>query len=220
MLCYIILYISCKLHFCDLLFHEVSLLHCLWYYFRQSLIEIKCHFWSRNTRCFVRRPVLHAVILQYLHHRVGSITQSLKCDDQLSSFQCFFQALLKFYHGDRQKCQTFQFAIWYHLINLSCSGSFFSKILSDDLWRMISKDHVFYYYFRYEKRGGGGSIVRKSRYSILFTNINWALSPVWLTFFFFLVHVSFLLFVNHVWNIIKTCKDNVRKLSKQTCTWT
>lgn len=178
-------------------------------------------FLIQKYKCFVRRPVLHAVILQYLHHRVGSITQSLKCDEQLSSFQCFFQALLKFYHGDRQKCQTFQFAIWYHLINLSCSGSFFSKVLSDDLWRMISKDHVFYYYFRYEKRGGGGgSIVRKSRYSILFTNINWALSPVWLTFFFFSVHFSFLLFVNHVWNIIKTCKDNVRKLSKQTCTWT
>lgn len=112
-------------------------------------------FLIQKYKCFVRRPVLHAVILQYLHHRVGSITQSLKCDDQLSSFQCFFQALLKFYHGDRQKCQTFQFAIWYHLINLSCSGSFFSKILSDDLWRMISKDHVFLLLFQIREGGGG-----------------------------------------------------------------
>lgn len=124
-------------------------------------------FLIQKYKCFVRRPVLHAVILQYLHHRVGSITQSLKCDEQLSSFQCFFQALLKFYHGDRQKCQTFQFAIWYHLINLSCSGSFFSKILSDDLWRMISKDHVFYYYFRYEKRGGGGGGFNCSKITLL-----------------------------------------------------
>lgn len=146
-------------------------------------------FLIQKYKCFVRRPVLHAVILQYLHNRVGSITQSLKCDEQLSSFQCFFQALLKFYHGNRQKCQTFQFAIWYHLINLSCSGSSFSKILSDDLWRMISKDHVFYYYYFRYKKGGGFScskvmllnIVYQHQLGVIACLINF-FSSFWYTF--------------------------------------